>query len=64
MTDIIPTRPSQAHVFGNTALARQMRRRPLNGNFRSKCGGNIGMVACLIWVTWPARLLQEDTLPE
>jgi hypothetical protein len=40
------------------------RHRPLGGNFRSKCGGNIGMMACLIRITWPARLLDKDTSPE
>ena len=40
------------------------RHRLLGGNFRSKCGGSIGMMACLMWITWPARLLDKDTLPE
>jgi hypothetical protein len=40
------------------------RHRRLDGNFRSKCDGDIGTTACLMWITWPARFLDKDFLPE
>ena len=38
--------------------------RRLDGKFRSKHGGNISMMASLMWITWLACFLDNDFLPE